>query len=306
MSKISVVVPIYNVEHYIRHCIESLLSQSYKDFELVLIDDGSSDSSIHNLLPLIEGLTNVHIYSQKNSGVSVARNNGIKYASGEWITFVDSDDTVLPDYLEKLANGIHSADFILSRDRYVDNSNIIKEDQLQERFWKKEDGWDDNTILYLENMTSLHGKLFRRDIILNNNICFNPSLRLGEDRDFCVSYLAVITKFHYLSYAGYCYRTDVVGSLSKQRIENLLQTDLVYWNKVHQIVGDACPSYQVNRLFNFLIDNILLLFQRFGLLAAINEMRFTKHLVNPVFLQKYWTLIESPKWMRCLIKFYYL
>lgn len=306
MFKISVVIPIYNVEQYIRQCIESLLSQSYKDYELILIDDGSSDNSIHCLLPLIEGLTNVHIYPQKNSGVSVARNNGIKYACGEWITFVDSDDTVLPDYLEKLASGIHSADFILSRDRYVENSNIIKEDQLQERFWRKEDGWDDNTILYLENMTSLHGKLFRRDIILNNNICFNPSLRFGEDRDFCVSYLAVITKFHYLSYAGYCYRTDVAGSLSKQKIENLLQTDLVYWDKVHQIVGDACPSYQVNRLFNFLIDNLLLMYKSNGLLLSIKEFSRTRHLVNAYFLQKHWSYIAVPKWMRYMIKLLYL
>lgn len=301
MPTISVIIPIYNVEQYICQCIESLLNQTYFDYELILVDDGSTDNSIANILHLVEGNTSVRIIRQENRGVSIARNTGISSASGDWIIFVDSDDTVLPDYLETLASGMCVSDLVLSGDRYIENGRLLREDLLPEWSWESVDGWDEMSIRYLENMTSLHGKLFRRDIIIQNSIQFDSNLRYGEDRDFCISYLSYVYRLKYLNYAGYCYRTDVAGSLSKQKIENMLQTDLQYWNKVHQIIGESCPSYQVNRLYNCLVDNLVLVNQRCGLVSAIKDVVKTKQIVDSKFLHQYCNGIVAPKWMRLLI-----
>lgn len=109
MPQISVIVPVYNVEKYLHRCVDSILAQTFTDFELILVDDGSSDNSgiicdeydsLHN---------NVKIIHQTNQGVSVARNLGLSYATGDIIVFVDSDDFVEPDYLQSIADEFESS-----------------------------------------------------------------------------------------------------------------------------------------------------------------------------------------------------
>ena len=101
MPKISVIVPVYNVENYIEKCIESILSQTYTDFELLLINDGSSDKSGSICDAYVNKDERIRVFHKKNEGVSIARNLGIKRSLGEWICFVDSDDWVENLYLEK-------------------------------------------------------------------------------------------------------------------------------------------------------------------------------------------------------------
>ena len=101
MVKVSIITPVYNVEECIERCIDSVINQTYKDFELLLIDDGSKDKSIHIAKSLLEKTDiNYKIITQNNSGVSAARNRGIEEASGEYITFLDSDDYVDSRFVE--------------------------------------------------------------------------------------------------------------------------------------------------------------------------------------------------------------
>ena len=96
MPKISVIVPVYKAEKYVGECIESILSQTYTDFELLLVDDGSPDKS-GEICDYYAGKDpRIIVYHKENGGVSSARNYGIEHAVGEWICFVDSDDTILP------------------------------------------------------------------------------------------------------------------------------------------------------------------------------------------------------------------
>ena len=97
--KISVIVPVYNAENYLSRCVQSILSQNYKDFELLLVDDGSSDMSGSIRDSFARLYARVRVCHQENKGVSAARNQGMKLASGKWITFVDADDMVDTDYL---------------------------------------------------------------------------------------------------------------------------------------------------------------------------------------------------------------
>lgn len=299
--KISVIIPVYNVEHYIKQCVCSLLNQTYQDYELILVDDGSTDESIERVLPIIDHNKNIHVHRQANGGVSSARNKGIELASGDWLAFIDSDDCILPDYLEKLYSVTHKADLVLSGDRYLENGALIREDILPEWSWDVSSNCTDTDIKYIENLTSLHGKLFRRETLLKYSIKFDKSLRFGEDRDFCISYLSHISTICYISYAGYCYNTDIAGSLSKQKEQNLLLTDINYWNKIHAIIGDACPKYQVNRLYNFLVDNILSVYKAYGICEALAQIKRVKPLVSSDFLHCYSKDIVAPTLIRLII-----
>ena len=99
MPKFSIIIPVYNVEKYIKKCLDSVFSQSYKDYEVIVVNDGSTDKSMD-----IAKEYNVKIINQKNAGLSITRNNGLQIANGEYISFIDSDDWVDLDFLEKLYN----------------------------------------------------------------------------------------------------------------------------------------------------------------------------------------------------------
>ncbi|MGO5461130.1 glycosyltransferase family 2 protein [Lactobacillus amylovorus] len=104
--RISIIVPVYNVENYLVKCIESILNQSFKNFELILVNDGSNDNSLNICKKYIEIDNRIKLISQINKGLSAARNTGLRYAKGNYICFIDSDDFVEKDYLLFLLNNI--------------------------------------------------------------------------------------------------------------------------------------------------------------------------------------------------------
>ena len=104
MTKVSIIVPVYNVEKYLKRCLDSLVNQTLKDIEIICINDGSTDGSLTILNEYVRNDDRIVVINQENSGVSVARNNGIDVAKGEYVGFVDSDDWVSEDYFEKLYN----------------------------------------------------------------------------------------------------------------------------------------------------------------------------------------------------------
>lgn len=115
MCKVSVIVPVYNCEKYIERCIKSILAQTYSEYELILIDDGSTDNSAEICDRYAEVDACIQVIHQSNSGVSAARNNGVQKATGEYVTFVDSDDWITPDYLETMVTACmdHDAQVVI-------------------------------------------------------------------------------------------------------------------------------------------------------------------------------------------------
>ena len=102
MPAVSIIVPVYNVEKYLRECLDSILNQTFKDFELILIDDGSKDKSGEICDEYAKVHSNITVVHQKNQGQAAARNNGVKISEADWIMFVDSDDVIHPDLLQFL------------------------------------------------------------------------------------------------------------------------------------------------------------------------------------------------------------
>ena len=119
---ISIIIPVYNSERYIHRCIDSILRQTYQDYELILVDDGSTDRSGEICKSYANEDNRIIVIYQKNAGVSSARNAGLAIAKGKYITFCDSDDELLPDYLAVMINEPEEAELVIAGYRYIDEN----------------------------------------------------------------------------------------------------------------------------------------------------------------------------------------
>lgn len=221
---ISVIVPVYKVEKYISECIESILKQTYSNIELLLVDDGSPDNSgkICDHYATID--KRVRVIHQSNQGVSRARNAALCTAQGEWVTFVDSDDTINNDYIEKLVQANPDFDKMIlavsGTTRIDRNTNICKwkrafdNRKIQLMSLSKDDFQPLDSILLFGTIL---GKLYNLDIIRSKGIQFNEQLPLNEDHLFFFKYLKYINEIVSNNNVGYNYYTDGSASLSTSR-----------------------------------------------------------------------------------------
>ncbi|MGN1203385.1 MAG: glycosyltransferase family 2 protein [Eubacterium sp.] len=211
---ISVIIPVYKCEKYIGRCIESVLSQSYKDFELILVDDASPDKSFDICCDYQKKDNRVKAFSFDNAGVSENRNRGIERAKGEYICFLDSDDELEEDALRKLIDGIAEADIVIGgfTNIYADRTQqIIPDSGIYDINEFRATLFD----LYKRNFINpVWGKLYKTDIIKSNEIKFPKNLSLGEDLLFVLDYLKVSSSVCLISESVYKYYRDT-GSLSR-------------------------------------------------------------------------------------------
>lgn len=194
--KISIIVPVYNAEKTLHKCIDSILGQSYKDWELLLIDDGSTDASAAICDEYVQRDKRVKVFHQLNEGVSSARNVGLDNAVGEWIIFVDSDD-----YINDLI--LSNIDLSERVDLYVFGVQFINRNQVQLFPPDMSISSAEFHILdqYLNKLyfTATWAKIYKRDIIINNQIKFNTNLKIGEDTAFVLSYLVFVEQIRFSS-----------------------------------------------------------------------------------------------------------
>lgn len=222
MSKqplLSIIVPVYNSEKWLRRCVESVLSQSFSDYELILVDDGSSDES-GEICDRYSNIDNrIQVIHTKNSGVSSARNTGIESAKGQWISFIDSDDWISPGYLEKFNLVDDSIDICYQGIQYV------YENDVEEVLFSYRDLIIDVNNIALNNDESIRSlfngcpvaKSFKTAILKKYNIRFNTDLEMHEDHVFTLDYLMHIrNKILCVSNVGYNYRRGSNESLSSR------------------------------------------------------------------------------------------
>lgn len=187
--EISVIVPVYNTGKYLRRCVDSILAQTYTDFELLLIDDGSTDGSGAICDEYAAFDSRVCVFHKPNGGVSSARNLGLDHARGEWIAFVDSDDWIEPEYLACLFSNINGADLSIC-DFRIKGSSEIWPDKIASGFIHTEElaNFYADTFPYCY-LTAPWIKLFRKSIIDSHNIRFNERISTIEDTIFVLEYL---------------------------------------------------------------------------------------------------------------------
>ena len=229
---VSIIVPVYNVQNSVAHCLDSICAQTWKNIEIILVNDGSKDESFSVCEQFREKDARIVLVDKSNSGVSDTRNCGMTLAKGKYVQFVDSDDYLDPDFTERLVTAAeaNSADLVIAPYWMVIPANSSKATQalenLQENLGIEEkrpdevheygflpEGTYDRETFALRLMEKpasffysvLWNKLYRRDILMDNNLQFTSEVRWAEDLVFNLEYILYANVFVSIPKAGYHY-----------------------------------------------------------------------------------------------------
>lgn len=206
--KLSIIVPVYNLENYIATTLESLLSIRFSsNYEIVVINDGSTDDSESIIRGYQSKYDQIVLYTIENQGVSNARNVAISKASGEYITFVDGDDTVEPDFFEKAVQELDGGgyDFVQGNYRIIDGDNTSYEQFVSEDVVITEKDIMLENLFGLEKLihNAVWGKVYRAEI--TKDILFDRAIKIAEDQKFVFDVIQKAKKIKLLSCVGYNY-----------------------------------------------------------------------------------------------------
>lgn len=264
MPLISVIVPIYKVEQYLDRCIKSILAQTFKDFELILVDDGSPDKCPEMCDEWVNKDNRIKVIHQENQGLSAARNTGIKNVKGNYMTFVDSDDWIAYDMLEILLELISKHDADISICNFVRTSieeKAFSSDDVIEQIYSKDEFM--NIIMKINSNRTIHyawAKLYKRELIDNEHY---PVGMLNEDVEGMFKAVIRSKKIVETSKLGYYYFVNE-KSITGQKFGNNFLCLTEVWNRVLQISKQQAPEYDskveynIKRMdFTILIDCIL-------------------------------------------------
>lgn len=247
---ISVIVPVFNKEKYMRDCIDSILGQSYEKLQIILVDDGSTDKSGEICDWYAKYDSRVAVLHKENGGVSTARNAGITIAKGEYIIFVDSDDFLEKDYCTKMitAQEKKPAAFVVSSYQSVCRNEIRKLTWKNKEYSGHYTKTDFAELLEMGEFSSIFNKIYRREVIVKNNISFIPGIHYGEDGLFCLSYLEKLEfdEIILLNQAGYVYITDATDSLSKGFHQGVYQTIV----RMNHLIFDLSEKWKIEKKEN--------------------------------------------------------
>lgn len=230
--KVSIIVPVYNVEEYLNRCIDSLLKQTLKEIEIILVDDGSTDLSSQICDEYEKNNSNIKVLHLENGGPARARNKGIEIATGEYIGFADSDDYCHPEQFEKLyqnakdnnsdiamcsffVDSVKGLEPIIIPFKSLYNSNAEIKNDVVKCFYGE----------YVHGLNSLWIKIFRRSLLNDNNIRMDETLRRAEDKWFIFEALKVSAVFSYIEdnlYYYYQNESSIMHNAQNDSYEHLL------------------------------------------------------------------------------------
>ena len=254
MPKVSVIVPIYNVEKYLEKCINSLLSQTLEDIQIILVNDGSKDNSGNIAREYEKNNKNRIIYVEKeNGGLSDARNYGLKYATGDFIAFLDSDDYIEKNAYEEMYNKAieENADYV-ECDFIWEFPNKIRVDKQYPYKNKKE-------MLSFVRVVAWN-KLIKRQLIIDNNLEFPKGLRY-EDVEFTYKLIPFVNRFAYVDkpFIHYVQREDSIANVQNERtaeIFTVLDNVIEFYKKIHMLDIDTREIIYLKIIRNFTFKEI--------------------------------------------------
>lgn len=258
MSLISVIVPAYNSEKTITLCINSILSQTFSAFELILIDDGSTDKTPTLCEEFAQKDSRVRVVHKKNGGVSSARNLGLDLAKGPYIVFVDCDDTIDPAYLEVLFNN-HKFDFVTAGFQTQGPDSHWYEQRFSEDYAdQKEVSSHPSKYMGKYYFGAPWAKMYKKEIVDAHNIRFPLDVHNGEDTIFIFDYLMHTSTVKIVPYCGYNY------FFYKTSLAHRISVDNFKWRiKVEKCVADffkPCneeeQTWLNNRCFDVLVGQV--------------------------------------------------
>lgn len=248
---ISVIIPVYNTADYLKRCIDSVLASSYEDFELILVDDGSTDCSAFICQKYCKKDRRVKFLRQEHKGVSAARNRGMEESRGTWLAFVDSDDFISPDFLEIIADRKYWTQELLLFDfTRLKKKGTLSDDKLEKKadcHYKKEDRrYLVRQLLNMEhlnkngsvNLVSPWAKAYKKSLIDRYRLRFAEDLSIYEDRLFNMQYLLKMNSCAYIQKQVYYVRVRN-NSAMRGFSPDFLQNDIRYQKKLHFLLKSS-------------------------------------------------------------------
>lgn len=243
---ISILMPVYNSQEYLKNTVQGVINQSYKEWELILVDDGSKDNSKNICIELQKIDNRIRFVNKENTGVSDTRNIALDNAKGKYIAFIDSDDSVHKDYLKILLSSIEKSNGQLAvcgfKERKISTNGQIEE--LSRVFYPKEViATEDMKDLIMDFGNSgllnpLWNKLYSRKIIEENNIRFKEEVETGEDFIFNLQYFRKINNICFSKGELYYYIRRNNNSITYQYIDNMYEKSLEIHNLLEDFLKD--------------------------------------------------------------------
>lgn len=270
---VSIIIPVYNAEVYIQRCIDSILAQDYPNFEIILINDGSTDKSGAICEDNSHRDSRIKYYYQKNCGVSVARNFGLQVANGQWVAFIDADDYVGTRYISSLMHNSasHTLNMLRGIQRVDENSICtaqfgLKASELHEL--KDIQSLLSLMILRYLPFVSPCAKLFNLQIIRNNNLSFDENIHNGEDRIFIAQYLLLedVKSISVIDYDEYFYVQNPKSATSTLSVSGQEWAKVnIVWNELfdrliakYKIEDDSFIKKHKAFVKTMIIDSVLM------------------------------------------------
>lgn len=306
---ISVIVPIYNVEKQLKRCINSIINQTYKNIQILLIDDGSKDSSGKICDNFSKYDTRIIVLHQDNTGVSAARNKGIELAEGRYICFIDSDDYIEKNYIEELHQ--------LMKDEKIDLGIC----DLNYKYTNKEDCWStvgkktinlknvsEEIFLELNEKYLLYGpynKIFKSSIIKKQKIRFIKEMSYGEDLIFNLSYLQYVKIIKTTNQTRYNYIADIDNSLANKYRADRFKTGKIIFEELYKffeingMLSEKSKKYLYGRIFDDAYNNICECVKNQSCKESLKEIK--KILFDQKIKESY-AYIDNRKYSANLIK----
>lgn len=288
MPKVSVIVPIYNVEKYLEKCINSLLSQTLEDIQIILVNDGSKDNSGNIAKEYEKNNKDRVIYVEKeNGGLSDARNYGLKYANGDFIAFLDSDDYIEKNAYEEMYNKAieENADYV-ECDFIWEFPNKIRVDKQYPYKNKKE-------MLSFVRVVAWN-KLIKRQLIIDNNLEFPKGLRY-EDVEFTYKLIPFINKFAYVDkpFIHYVQREGSIANVQNERTA-----------EIFTVLDNVIEFYKKNNIYEKYRDELEYNYARYLLCSSLKRMcKIKAKTIREKLLTESWERLNLnfPNWKENVI-----
>lgn len=259
---LSIIIPVYNAEKFLENCLNSIINQTFKDYEVILINDGSTDDSKTICQRYETTFDNISYIETENNGPSHARNIGLKYAKGKYIGFVDADDYIDKNMYRELINSAEEYKAEITICEYIrvwqngkqiisNNSiseNILIESQIKDKLLRNY--YTNNT----EMLASPCNKIYLREFILNSKINFNQNLIRGEDWWFNLLLYENASRISFINIPLYMYRQDNMNSIMKKMSINYYEE----WKTAREYLNKKNEVYQFKMDYNIYYQELLM------------------------------------------------
>ncbi len=259
MTKLSIVIPVYNVENYIPQCLESILSQSFKDLEIICVNDGSTDNSLSVLQDYKAKYGRIIIIDKKNEGSGIARNAGLSIAKGEYVYYVDGDDWIEDNALEKIivkADKLNTDILIFGGLSYYEGKGKnggYSADKLPKEYFNKVFSSKDIKKDIFKFPSTAWTKLYRRDFLIKNNIKFQD-IKAGQDQLPFFHSMIKAERIALLPENIYCYRKNRKGAVTSVKKKKSFSPIYVFYGVEEMLKSenllDEYKNVFVNKYFS--------------------------------------------------------